>query len=312
MNILVVGGAGYVGDGITKIFNSDPILKNITVYDNLLYESRFMKNVNFIYGDITDTKKLNSIIHNYDIVIWLAAIVGDGACAVNIEKSNQINYLAVKWLVDNYKGKIIFPSTCSVYGINHNLIDETAEPNPLSVYAQTKLAAEQYILQNSENALVFRLGTLFGISDIYSRIRFDLVANILTLKAVQGEKLSVFGGEQWRPLLHVNDVAFAMAFGIKRNISGLYNLVFNNYRINDIVEEIRYIIPNLNVEYTDMKFEDLRNYRVLGNKFFNLGWVPTYSLKSGLSDIAKIVTENRIKNPYDSIYSNAAYIKELN
>lgn len=310
MKILVVGGAGYVGDGVTSLFASNDEWE-ITVYDNLLYEDRYLKNVDFIYGDIRDTDRLGKIINDYDIVVWLAAIVGDGACAVNPEKTYEVNVTATKWLVDNFKGKIVFPSTCSVYGINHDLIDETAEPNPLSVYASTKLEAEQYILEKRPDSLVFRLGTLYGVSDIYTRIRFDLVANILSLKAARGEKLSVFGGEQWRPLLHVNDVANAMAYGIDCEISGLYNLVGENFTIGDIAKEIQRYIPSAEVEYTEMKFEDLRNYKVSGEKFAKTMWEPMYSLERGIVEIANLVYENRVKNPYDTIYSNAAYLKQL-
>jgi len=284
MNILIVGGAGYVGDGVTKLFASNPDW-NITVLDNLLYEDRYLKDVNFLYGDIRNTTSLQFIINDFDVIIWLAAIVGDGACAVNPEQTHEINVDSVKWLVDNFKGKIVFPSTCSVYGINHDLIDETAEPNPLSIYAKTKLEAEQYILGKRPDSLVFRLGTLFGVSDVYTRIRFDLVANILTLKAARGEKLSVFGGEQWRPLLHVNDVANAMAYGIDTDVSGLYNLVGENYTIGDIAKEIQKEIPNTEVDYTEISFEDLRNYKVTGEKYGETGWAPVYSLRKGIKEI---------------------------
>ncbi len=310
MNILIVGGAGYVGDGVTKLFASNPDW-NITVLDNLLYEDRYLKDVNFLYGDIRNTTGLQFIINDFDVVIWLAAIVGDGACAVNPEQTHEINVDSVKWLVDNFKGKIVFPSTCSVYGINHDLIDETAEPNPLSIYAKTKLEAEQSILEKRPDSLVFRLGTLFGVSDIYTRIRFDLVANILSLKAARGEKLSVFGGEQWRPLLHVNDVANAMAYGIDNDISGLYNLVGENYTIGDIAKEIQKEIPNTEVEYTDLSFEDLRNYKVTGEKYGETGWAPVYSLQKGIKEIARLVNEGRVKDPYNPIYSNVAYLKQL-
>jgi nucleoside-diphosphate-sugar epimerase len=142
MKILVVGGAGYVGGHLVDLLSG---LYDVTVYDLLLFEKRFMKKVNFIFGDIRDTKKLGSIINEYDVVVWLAGMVGDGACAVNPALTTAVNYESVKWLVDNYTGKIAFPSTCSIYGINNDLIDEEAEPNPLSLYAATKLKAEQYI-----------------------------------------------------------------------------------------------------------------------------------------------------------------------
>ena len=95
------------------------------------------------------------------------------------------------------------------------------------------------------------------MGDDHSRIRLDLVANILSMKAALGEPLTVFGGEQWRPLLHVRDVSTAILHGIENNISGLYNLSYKNFRISDLGKEIKRLIPNCVISYTNMKFEDL-------------------------------------------------------
>ena len=306
--ILVVGGAGYIGGYLTDILVDNNF--DVTVYDNLLYETRFLKPVNFVLGDVRDTGKLQPLLEEHDIVIWLAAIVGDGACAVNPDNTKEVNETSTKWLVDNYNGKIIFTSTCSVYGLNNSLIDETAAPNPLSVYAETKLAAEQYIIDNCKSHLVFRLGTLYGLGDIHSRIRLDLVANILAAKAVQGEKLSVFGGEQWRPLLHVRDVAHAILYGIRANFKGMYNLSQGNFRISEIAEAIKRVIPSAEVEYADKPFEDLRNYRVSTKKICDIGWSPLFTLESGIKEIANVITDNRIVDIKDPIYSNEAFLNE--
>ena len=307
--ILVVGGAGYIGGFLT-----DELLKegfDVTVYDNLLYEERFLKDTKFIYGDIRDREKLDKIVDDYDTIIWLAAIVGDGACAVDPFFTQSVNEDSVKWIVDRCPHKkIIFTSTCSVYGINNDLIGEDAEPNPLSVYARTKLLAEKYIISKHNNYLIFRLGTLFGTGDGYSRIRFDLVANLLTMKATLGMPITVNGGEQWRPLLHVKDVSTAIIFGIKNEINGLYNLSYDNYLIADIAKEIKEYIPETVVLYKDMSFEDLRNYRVKNNRYIEKGWVPQYTLEDGILDIKKIVEEKRLKNINDPVYSNEGFIKE--
>ena len=302
--ILICGGAGYIGGYLTDLLKSKGY--NVTVYDNLTYEGRFLKSVPFISGDIRDKKKLSQVLKNFDTVIWLAALVGDPACALQPALSNEINFEATKWLAENYKGKIVFASTCSVYGINLNLIGEEAEPNPLSVYARTKLEAEKAIIKNSKNYLIFRLGTLFGSGDEHSRIRLDLVVNILTKKAVSGELLTITGKEQWRPLLHVKDVAEAIVFGIKRDIKGLYNLNYKNFRISDIGKEIAKASPGLKVKYMDLSYEDMRNYRVRSDKFRKYGWKPKYTIKDGIMEIAKVMKENRIKDPDDKIYSNAA------
>tara|TARA_R110001592_G_scaffold363361_1_gene685184 strand:+ start:14037 stop:14981 length:945 start_codon:yes stop_codon:yes gene_type:complete len=307
--ILIVGGAGYIGGFLTDYLTKNDY--DVTVYDNLLFEKRFLKSCNFVHGDIRDQEKLSKIIHNYDCVIWLAGLVGDGACAVNQKLTKTLNVDTVKWLVDNYKGKIVFPSTCSVYGINDDLIEEGATPNPLSLYAATKLEAEKYVLKNSQNFLVFRLGTLFGLGDRHSRMRLDLVANILSMRAAKGETLTIFGGEQWRPLLHVRDVSTAILHGLKNDITGLYNLSYKNYTISELGEIISSFIPECSIEFTDMKFEDLRNYRVKNDKYISTGWKPKYTLLNGIEQIYSLIKENRVKDTTDSVYSNAAYIRRL-
>lgn len=306
--VLIVGGCGYVGGYLTDYLSSDGY--DVTVYDNLMYESRFLKNVSFIYGDIRDLTKLNKIINNYDVVVWLAALVGDGACAINPPLTELLNYGCTKWLVDNYKGKIVFMSTCSVYGINDKLIDESAEPNPLSVYAETKVKSEQYIIENNDNYLIFRLGTLFGLGDQFSRLRLDLVTNILTLKATKGMPLTVFGGEQWRPLLHVKDVSTAIGYCLDNEITGLYNLSYKNYTIKEMAKIIQSVVPGSELVCTDMRFEDLRNYKVKTDKFDILGWKPSHDLEYGINEIHKTIKEGRIVDPTDPVYSNAVYLKE--
>jgi len=308
MKVLIVGGCGYVGGYLTDYLTTTGY--DITVYDNLMYETRFLKDVKFIYGDIRDFNNLNKIVHDYDVVVWLAALVGDGACAINPQLTELLNYGCTKWLVDNYKGKIVFMSTCSVYGINDDLIDESAAPNPLSVYAETKIKSEQYIVNNYDDYLIFRLGTLFGLGDEFSRLRLDLVTNILTLKATSGQLLTVFGGEQWRPLLHVKDVSTAIGYCLDNNITGLYNLSYRNYTIREMAEVIQNVVPGSELVCTDMKFEDLRNYRVKTDKFEATGWKPSYDLEYGINEIHKTIKEGRIVDPSDPVYSNAVYLKE--
>lgn len=307
-NVLVVGGAGYVGGYLVDYFLEMGC--DVTVFDNLMYESRYLKDVPFIRGDVRDRKLLRQILHEYDTVIWLAAIVGDGACAVDPFLTQEINSTMPKWLVDNFAGKIVYPSTCSVYGVNNEKIGETAEPNPLSIYAETKLEAEQYIVANANDYLLFRLGTLYGLGDALSRIRLDLVVNILTQRAAQGLKLTVNGGEQWRPLLHVRDVATAMYYGLSMGLTGLFNLASENCTIKQIAETIKCQLVDVEVQYMDMTFEDQRNYRVHTDLWTNYGWEPQHTLKEGIREITEVICQGRIKNVGDSIYSNAGFINE--
>lgn len=306
--IIIVGGAGYIGGYLTDIICKN---SNITVADNLLYENRFLKDVDFINFDIKNyDENLKQILNKYDIIIWLAAIVGDGACEVDKRITKIVNEDSVKWLVDNFQNKkIVFTSTCSVYGINDDLIGEEALPNPLSTYAETKLKAEQYIMNNHSNYLIYRLGTLYGTGDAFARIRLDLVVNYLTYLATHDKPLTVFGGNQWRPLLHVKDVGHAIKYGIENNLKGLYNLSSKNIIIKDIANQIKNYIPNTIINYVDIKTQDARNYRVKNDKILSTGWKPLFNINDGIKEINFILKTNRIKNPLDIIYHNANFLK---
>jgi nucleoside-diphosphate-sugar epimerase len=307
MSVLVIGGAGYIGDGITDL------LPNCDIFDNLTYDDRYLKDVTFIYGDVRNLEHLDKIVHNYDTLIVLAGIVGDAACAVNPEFTYDTNVKHVKWLADNYNGKIIYTSTCSVYGMNDNLLNESSPTNPLSIYAETKLEAEQYLLSKKPNSVIFRLGTLFGLSGKYSRPRLDLVVNVLTLRATRGEILHVFGGDQWRPILHVKDVAHAVVHSLLMDVpGGVYNLCRKNVTIKDAANVIRSVIP-CSIEYQDIMFEDRRNYKVSDQKILDTGFVyPEHlTVTKGVSEMAKVFKEGRVKNPYNALYHNGNHIGEL-
>jgi len=305
MNILVVGGAGYVGGGIVDKLQEK---HQITVYDSLIYENEFRKNVNFIYGDIRDYSKLNNIVKNYDAVVWLAALVGDGACSLNPTLTYEINSESVKNLASNFNGKIIFFSTCSVYGAQEGVLTEESEVNPLSEYAKSKLVAED-ILANSD-AIIFRLGTLFGIGDEFSRIRLDLVVNVLVTKALMDKKMSVFGGEQWRPLLHVKDVANAVDHTIESSLKGIFNLHFKNFRISQIADLIKEKISNVEIVTTPLPFQDARNYQVSSEKFkLASNFEAEVSLEKGIDEIFNLISSGRVKDINNPRYSNHNFLK---
>ena len=305
MKILVVGGAGYVGGGIVDTLSKK---NEITVYDSLIYESAFRKDVNFIYGDIRDYKKINSILNNFDAVVWLAALVGDGACSINPTLTHEINSETVKNLVKNFNGKIIFLSTCSVYGAQEGVLDENSEVNPLSEYASSKLIAEKYLEES--DAIIFRLGTLFGISDQFSRIRLDLVVNILTTKALVDKKMSVFGGDQWRPLLHVKDVANAIEHNISSDTKGILNLHYKNFKIIEIAEKIKEKIPDVSIETTPLPFQDARNYQVSSDKLKReTGFEASIELTQGIEEMYNLISSNRIKDINDPRYSNQNFLQ---
>ena len=307
MNILIVGGAGYVGGGIV-----DKLKKHhqVTVYDSLIYEESYRKDVNFVYGDVRNQSKLLKLFKNHDAVIWLAALVGDGACAINPELTFEINSDSVKFLAENFKKRIVFLSTCSVYGAQDGLLNEDSSINPLSEYASSKVQAEEYL--KGSNSIIFRLGTLFGISDEFSRIRLDLVVNILVTKALTEGKLTVFGGEQWRPLLHVNDVANAIEQTIDSETNGNFNLHYKNFKIIDIAEAIVNKVDSAIIETTPMKFQDARNYQVSSEKLLSeTGFKAEIDLNTGINEIYDLIANNRIKNVNHKRYSNQNFLEEF-
>ena len=307
MKVLIVGGAGYVGGGIVDLLSKE---NEVTVYDSLIYENSYRKNVDFIFGDIRDYKKINNILDQYDAVIWLAALVGDGACAINPALTHEINSETVKNLAKNFKGKIVFLSTCSVYGAQEGILDESSEVNPLSEYASSKLIAEKYLADS--DSIIFRLGTLFGIGDKFSRIRLDLVVNILTTKAYIDKKMSVFGGEQWRPLLHVKDVANAIAHTLDAQTNGVFNLHYKNFKIIEIANEIKNKISDVEIETTPLPFQDARNYQVSSDKLKDAtGFQATVDLTQGINEMYELISSNRIKDINDPRYSNQNFLQKF-
>lgn len=296
MNILIVGGAGYVGGAVTDLLADCPD-DNFMVYDSLIYEDHYRKPVPFCQGDIRDHSCLLPHLRWADAVIWLAAIVGDGACALDPVLSVEVNQESVRWLASNFSGRIVFLSTCSVYGAADGELTEDSLTNPLSVYASTKLAAESY-LSSHPDAIAFRLGTLFGLSDTYSRVRFDLVVNTLTQRAYQTGKITVFGGKQYRPLLHVRDAARAVVDALGQSQTGVYNLSRSNCTISDLADQVAMEFPEVVIERTPQHFEDNRNYRASSEKAQReLGFDPGISILQGIREVKTLLEEGRLRLP---------------
>lgn len=307
MKILVCGGAGYIGGALTDILKHT--VHDVIVYDSLVFEEDYLKPVKFVAGDIREHDKLRPLLDWADVVVWLAAIVGDGACAINPELSTELNQLSVKWLADNFDGRIIFMSTCSVYGAADGLLDENSPTNPLSVYASTKLAAEDYL--KDKNAIIFRLGTIFGLGDEHSRIRLDLVVNTMTARAFHRGELKVFGGEQYRPLLHVRDVATAIDYNLITNATGIYNLHYGNMKMLDLGNLVAKA-TNAQIETVETTFEDSRNYKVSSDKARReLRFNPKLTVNDGISELLKLFSDGRIKDPNNPRYSNVNFLEGI-
>lgn len=318
MRVLVTGGAGYIGDCVVE--NLIEQGHWVTVVDKLLYTDSYMRpDVEFHNFDITGPNFIHYLARErFDAIIHLAAIVGDGACSADPEVTVSTNEEIVRHICDYIKlfspnTRLIFASTCSVYGDNNDLLTEDSEVRPLSLYAGTKLNAEKYIEGTGvKNYVIFRLGTLFGMSTPFARIRADLVANVLTFRACEGKDLTVFGGDQWRPLIHVRDVGRIFAESVDDEYVGKFVLSHRNYKIIDIANVIMdEVKTSSNLHVTEAKFEDLRNYKVDNRKSLKSGILTRLSLRDGIFELNEAFRSGRIKNPWILQYHNARFMKEL-
>ena len=309
MNVLVAGGAGYIGGAVTDILLAKKI--PFTVYDKLVYEHQYLKPVDFIYGDIRDHKKLKSILPKYSHVIWLAAIVGDATCQVDEWLTKEVNTESVKWLAQNYKGRILFASTCSVYGQNDSMLDERSPVNPISLYAKSKLEAEPFLIKHP-NALIFRIGTAYGASDQHSRVRLDLAVNLLSFRAVHQGKLVYYGGTQWRPFIHVKDIATAFINGLNSKATGIHNLTTENYQFKDVALKISKI-TKCKAEATEHPFEDKRNYHVSTDKAEKAGLLKglKYNVGHGIEEMATLARISRVSPDQSNVHFNERHLASL-
>ncbi|MBC8167390.1 MAG: NAD-dependent epimerase/dehydratase family protein, partial [Bryobacteraceae bacterium] len=221
--ILVIGGAGYIGshtvEQLLKNGYSVRVLDKLMYGDDSLREFRPHPQFEFIEGDATDIRKLTLAMRNASAVIHLAGLVGDPACAVDPEFTRHTNIVATRMAKDVAEAlgvhKFVFASSCSVYGVTDEEVDELAQLNPVSLYAQTKIDSEQELLTAGRDdffVTILRFATVFGHS---RRPRFDLVGNLFTAQAVTDGLITVVGPDQWRPFVHVRDLARALVMVIK-------------------------------------------------------------------------------------------------
>lgn len=301
MKILIVGGAGYLGSHVTRYLQSRAKVK---VYDSLLYREEFLEPVDFIHGDVTDTIRLNIQLAQTDVVIWLAAIVGDAACSLNPAAAHKTNVEAVERAAQYFDGLFIFTSTASVYGFYDGVAGESTPFNPQSIYAETKVKAEQALADRS-NTLVLRLATLHGPSH---RMRFDLGVNAMTRDAVERSKVTVYGGSQWRPWASVHDVAHFINLQATRDpmLVGTYNIVSENLTVDDVADTI---CEQTGAEKeTIATIEDQRDYRMSGSLIGN-HYRPVITVEDSVGEIARMLKEGRLRNPYASRYVNKKAIQ---
>jgi len=247
-----------------------------------------------INGDFTtDLLKFTLKAFEPDVVIHLAAIVGDPACAREPDLATKTNVEGTKWVVDccnEYDLDLFFASTCSVYGSNEETCDELTDPNPLSHYARTKLSAERYIQDHSRNGIIFRFGTMHGVSP---QMRYDLVVNRLARDASIYSSFNVFDGTQHRPFLHPRDLAHFFLQLIGNDLSAhykqVYNLVSENLSMLEVGELIERLIPHSKMNVVREK-EDDRTYICRSFKAHSrLNFCPVLRVRESIQEIERYV-----------------------
>jgi nucleoside-diphosphate-sugar epimerase len=212
--------------------------------------------------------------------------------------------------------RFVFASTCSVYGANDAMLDEHSALNPVSIYARSKIASEKVLISMASSDFgptLLRFGTIYGLS---GRTRFDLVINLLTAKALVEGQITVFGGDQWRPFVHVDDAAYAVMSALEAPLSLVRNEVFNvgcdeqNYTIQHVGETIQRLVPASAL--TSMGSDtDLRNYKVSFSKIHKtLGFKPRWTVEQGISQVIEAVQSGKVKNYHDAKYSNVKFLSD--
>lgn len=314
MNILVTGGAGYIGSTLVPMLLDAG--HRVTVYDNLLHRNSLDAMLplfrhqcfRFIRGDICDALALKRAMDGIDLVIHLAAIVGFPACksqpamavATNVEGTRMVN---------RFRGNrpVIFASTGSVYGKLEDMCSEDSSPNPLTLYGETKLAAER-IFQKHGNAVIFRFATAFGLSP---RMRLDLMPNDFTYHAAVDRFLKIYQPDARRTFLHVHDIARAMLHAVD-HFADMRKMVFNcgsnalNCTKRGLVELIQNVVSTTdNPVQADFSANghdpDGRDYEVEYARLAATGFSPVVSLEQGIREMAAAFEVFRVANPYTSL-----------
>ena len=294
--ILIIGGAGYIGSVLTDVFLEAG--HQVTVLDLLKRGSdgiiKHQKNPLFTLINADYCSRILSLcLKDADIVIHLAGIVGDAACAKEPELATKVNYLGIENLIhecNKHDLKLFFASTCSVYGSNKKTCNENTILNPLSHYARTKILAEQLIMGESKNGFIFRFGTMYGVSP---NMRYDLVVNRITLDAVQRSEFRIFDGTQFRPFLHPKDLAWFLMSLFDKDLSGYvgeaFNLVSENLSMKELGELVERTIPVALMQLVPEK-EDDRSYicrSFKANK--ELGFSPQIRVRDGIQEIERYI-----------------------
>jgi nucleoside-diphosphate-sugar epimerase len=319
--ILVTGGAGYVGSIVVGELLGRGY--HVVVLDSLLHGSVPSlllawghPEFEFVHGDVRDSEARRAALEQVDGVVHLAAIVGDPACARDPESAREVNLEASKHLLGDAESagvaRFVFASTCSNYGRlgGDEVATEEFPLAPISLYAETKVAAEEAVFSRAGPdfaSCCLRLATVYGSSP---RMRFDLTVNEFTREVALDRDLLVYGEQFWRPYVHVRDAAQAIVLALEAPAEDVSGEVFNvgetneNYRKLDLVELLKKRFPDARVEFVH-RDEDPRDYRVGFEKVKErLGFEARWSVPKGIDEVVALLGSGLLEDPYASLYSN--------
>jgi nucleoside-diphosphate-sugar epimerase len=322
--VLVIGGAGYIGSRVVpRLLDSG---MEVVVLDLMAFGEQPVAafkdhpKVSFVREDYRNVETLVTHLRNVDSVVHLGGLVGDPACAVDEELTVDINVTSTRLIAELSKShgvrRFVFASSCSIYGANDKIVDETSSFNPQSLYAKSKVASEAVISEFASQdfePVYMRLGTIYGLS---GRTRFDLVVNLLSAKAMLSGDITVFGSDQWRPFVHVDDAARAFELALKAPASAVANQAFNvgsdeqNMTLMDLAQKINQMVPTSRILVTDENV-DRRNYRVDFTKIKRvLGFTPNWTMEQGIQQVIDVVKSGEVTDIDQPMFSNLRLIRE--
>lgn len=316
---LVLGGAGYTGTVLVRDLLK--LNQKVTVIDNFMYDKNALNtlkkntNLNIINSNILKYKNLKKILNNFDYIYPLSGIVGDPACAVDKKLTRSYNIDSIKLILDCFKenkSKIIYPSSCSVYGLVEKAACEKTSLNPQSYYAETKIECENLLkFLDKKNVIILRLPTIFGFS---LRNRFDLVVNKMTLDLCTKGIIKVFNPNSSRPLLSVNDLSQIYINSQKINNqfktynigSELHNFTLENIA-RKIVRSLSNEIANPKIEFQDL-INDKRSYSIILDRFKSYNYNSFLSIEFEVKKIFQFLKLKKtnsfnISKKYNNIIS---------
>ena len=322
--VLVIGGAGYIGSALVEELLTLGL--QVCVLDAMHFGEETLSRVaghpslTLIREDFRHIETLTRAMSGVGSVIHLGGLVGDPACAVDSNLTVDVNVTATRVIGEIAKARgvrrFIFASSCSVYGATDEIVDEDSRFNPQSLYARSKVASEALLstLSSPDFAVTcLRFATIYGIS---GRTRFDLVVNLLCAKAVRDRNITVYGADQWRPFVHVEDVARAITMTLRAPTHLVSGEAFNvgsdaqNYTLGDLAELIRRQVSEAEITADD-SFVDKRNYRVSFAKIRSrLGFEPAWTIERGIAQVVALVRSNQVGHYSLPTYSNVLYLKE--